>query len=67
MNNTAFAAETALFHFRTRIGTLEAEKFDLEDKVKSLKKELDLVKKKAAEDRSKAKKDKVGIYHQWNI
>ncbi|EYB88090.1 hypothetical protein Y032_0252g209 [Ancylostoma ceylanicum] len=42
----------------TRIGTLEAEKFDLEDKVKSLKKELDLVKKKAAEDRSKAKKEK---------
>ncbi|KAL6735161.1 hypothetical protein Aduo_005629 [Ancylostoma duodenale] len=42
----------------TRIGTLEAEKFDLEDKVKSLKKELDLVKKKAVEDRSKAKKEK---------
>ncbi|PIO70658.1 hypothetical protein TELCIR_07478 [Teladorsagia circumcincta] len=42
----------------TRIGTLEAEKIELEDRVKSLKKELDQVKKKAAEDRSKAKKEK---------
>ncbi|VDO36964.1 unnamed protein product [Haemonchus placei] len=46
------------FIFRTRIGTLEAEKLELEDRVKSLKKELDQVKKKAAEDRSKAKKEK---------
>ncbi|RCN48375.1 hypothetical protein ANCCAN_05523 [Ancylostoma caninum] len=42
----------------TRIGTLEAAKFHLEDKVKNLQKELDLVKKKAAEDRSKAEKEK---------
>ncbi|VDL77412.1 unnamed protein product [Nippostrongylus brasiliensis] len=42
----------------TRIGTLEADKLELEDKVRALKKELDQVKKKAADDRSKAKKDK---------
>lgn len=48
-----------IIYFRARIGTLEAEKLELEDRVKSLKKELDQIKKKAADDRSKAKKEKV--------
>ncbi|KAK6047605.1 hypothetical protein COOONC_14890 [Cooperia oncophora] len=48
----------------TRIGTLEAEKLELEDRVKSLKKELDQVKKKAADDRSKRRKRRYSSHQE---